>query len=159
MSLHRIIAALLLMAHAVTGTSLIPGTMAALADLEGSHQGMISFGRGETRVILHHRTDDYTPAVGDHQRCLARLIVRFCRAGQGGDHQITTAGVNGSLDEKRHEAGRIRSIHELTNLPATHAWLSTQPASQTAFLRERPCARRPRPSQMLPSILTVRILV
>ena len=36
MSLHRIIAALLLMAHAVTGTSLIPGTMAALAGTSGN---------------------------------------------------------------------------------------------------------------------------
>lgn len=158
MSLHRIIAALLLMAYAVTGTSLVPGAMAALADLEGSHQGLISIGRGETRVILHH-TSDFTPAVGDHQHCLARFIVRFCRADQEGDHQMTTAGVVGSLDEKRPEAGRIRSVHELTNLPATDAWRSLQPVSQSAFHRERTCARQPQPSQVPPSILTVRILV
>lgn len=158
MSLHRIIAALLLMAHAVTGTSLLPGAVAALADLEGSHQGLISIGRGETRVILHH-TRDFTPEVGDHQHCLARFIVRFCQADQAGDHQMTTAGVAGSFEEKRPEAGKVRSVHELTNLPATNAWLSLQPVSQSAFHRERTRRQQPPLSQVPHSVMTVRILV
>lgn len=158
MSCHRIIATLLLMAYAVTGTSLVPGAVAALADLEGSHQGLISIGRGETRVILHH-TSGFTPEVDDHQHCLARFIVRFCQADQAGDHQMTSTGVVGSFDEKRPEAGKVRSVHELTNLPATDAWRSLQPVSQTAYLQERPSGRQPQPSPVLPSILTVRILV
>lgn len=158
MSFHRIIAALLLMAYAVTGTSLIPGTVAALADLEGSHQGLISVGRGETRIILHH-SSGFTPAVGDHQHCLARLIVRFCRASHTGDHQMTTAVVAGSLDEKRPEVCSIRSVHELTNLPATDAWRSAQPVSQTAFHRDRIHRQQPPLSQVPPSILTARLLV
>lgn len=158
MSCHRIIAALLLMAYAVTGTSLIPGAVAALADLEGSHQGLISIGRGETRVILHH-TSGFTPEVGDHQHCLARFIVRFCKADQAGDHQMTSTGVVGSLDEKRPETGKVRSVHELTNLPATDAWLSLQPVSQAAFHRDRIRRQPPPLSQVPPSVMTVRLLV
>jgi hypothetical protein len=155
---HRIIAALLLMAYAVTGTSLIPGAVAALADLEGSHQGLISIGRGETRVILHH-TSEFTPEVGDHQHCLARFIVRFCQTDQSGDHQMTSTGIVGRYGEKRPEAGKVRSVHELTNLPATDAWRSLQPDSQTAFHRERICWQQPQLSQLPPSVMTVRLLV
>ena len=52
---HRIIAALVLMAYAVTGTALVPAVTAALAALDGSHDVMVRESEQGTQLVLHHR--------------------------------------------------------------------------------------------------------
>ena len=100
--LLRIIAALLLLAHASTGTALIPAAVAALADLDGSHAVIVCHTASGTQVILHHRPGEYTPAVCDHA-LLGRMAVRLCQPSRDGDHNLATpsAAFNAAEDSKR----------------------------------------------------------
>lgn len=159
MAFHRIIAALLLMAYAVTGTPLIPGTVAVLADLEGSHQGIVGLGHDGARITLHHSTGAYTPEVSDHRHCLARMIVRLCRPNSEGDHQMTASCITSILGEGRPAPSKVRSIDELPAAFILPSWKLVQTAPQAARLLLAGPRRQPPPSLALPSILTVRILV
>lgn len=117
---HRIISALLLMAYAITGTSLIPAVMTMLADLDGSHQSLVRVSESGAQVVLHHRQSEFTPAVNDHRQGLARMLVSLCRADQDGDHQMTTSQLSGNASQEREALSKVRSGEALINEQATH---------------------------------------
>lgn len=90
---HRIIAALVLMAYAITGTSLMPVAVVMLAALDGSHDVVIRQSEQGTQLVLHHRVHEFTPQLTDHRKCMARVLVSLCRPNQEGDHQLVSAHV------------------------------------------------------------------
>lgn len=119
---HRIISALLLMAYAITGTSLTPAVMTMLADLDGSHQSLVRVSENGAQVVLHHRRSEFTPAVNDHRRGLARVLVSLCRPDCEGDHQMTTSQLSGNVSQERETLSKVRSGDALLNAQATHEW-------------------------------------
>ncbi len=117
---HRIISALLLLAYASTGTSLMPAVMTLLAEVEGSHESRVQLGENGAQIVLHHRQSEFTPAVNDHRRGLARVLVSFCQSDREGDHQMTTAQLTGNTAMGRLEISKARSGDDLFNAQATH---------------------------------------
>lgn len=116
---QRLIACLLLMAYAITGTSIIPAAMALMAWMDGGHSVRVVQSETGTRVTLHHNSDDYTPDVEDHSSPLARVLVSLCSASDSGDHQMTTSSIEAGTRLERDEQGSsVRKAPEL-NLPAT----------------------------------------
>jgi len=98
---------LLLLAYAGTATSVMPAAFAALAALDGSHRVLICRTEMGTEVRLHHRDNDYTPEVCDHEGMLAKLIVSICRPAEEGDHSLSSNQVTGTLTGPDDEVKRI----------------------------------------------------
>lgn len=151
---HRIISALLLLAYASTGTSLMPAVMTLLAEVEGSHESRVRLGENGAQVVLHHRQSEFTPAVNDHRRGLARVLVSFCQSNREGDHQMTTAQFAGNAGVERLEISKARSADELFNLQATHEWQHSLHISQPRVTRDDVFAPRLPISHQPPSLLT-----
>jgi hypothetical protein len=118
---HRIIAALVLMAYAITGTSLLPAVAVALAELDGSHDVMISASAQGMQLVLHHRHGEYTPQTKDHSKCMARVLVSFCRQDQEGDHRLAPAHVTSTAFTERFNAAKSGSPLVSLNIHATRA--------------------------------------
>ncbi|WP_395739969.1 hypothetical protein [Prosthecobacter sp.] len=104
--IHRMFAALLLLAYAGTATSIMPAVFAALAAIDGGHRVMICRTEQGMQVRLHHREDDFTPEVCDHEGLLGRILVSYCEPGTEGDHSLSTNQVTGTLTEPDDEAKR-----------------------------------------------------
>ncbi len=103
----RLTALLLLMAYVISGTSVMPGSIALAAGIEGSHAVYVSESEHGTRVMLHHtRESGYTPCVGDHRTALARLIVSLSNRSPQGDHQIVSAQCDSGPNVERQKAAR-----------------------------------------------------
>lgn len=156
----RIIAALLLMAYAVTGTSLLPGMMALLAELEGSHQSIVCLDDKGARVVLHHQQDDFTPRIADHRHCLARVLVMLCHSDLRGDHQMTSAVLAANSQSERVQAVKIRAGESLLDVLATWqsraAWQRLASASEGVVpLLEPPGLLM----GMMPALAKVRMLI
>lgn len=118
-SVQRLIASLLLMAYAITGTSIMPAAMALMAWMDGGHSVMVVQSETGTRVTLHHRSDDYTPDIEDHRSPLARVLVSICSASDSGDHQMTSSSIEAGTRLERDEQGStVKKAPEL-NFPAT----------------------------------------
>ena len=114
---HRILVLLLLLTYAGTATAVMPVVFAALAVLDGSHRVLICRSEQGMEVRLHHRENDYTPEVCDHDGILAQLVVSFCRPAAEGDHSLTTNQVAGTLANSGDEAKRfINDSVEAVNL-------------------------------------------
>lgn len=105
--LHSLLVVLLLLAYAGTATSIMPAVFAALAVLDGSHRVLICRTEQGTQVRLHHRENDYTPEVCDHEGLLAKLVVSFCRPATEGDHSLSTNQVTGMLTNSSDDAKRF----------------------------------------------------
>jgi hypothetical protein len=118
---HRIIAALVLMAYAITGTSLVTAVAVVLAELDGSHDVMISESAQVMQLVLHHRHGEYTPQTKDHSKCMARVLVSFCRQDQEGDHCLSPAHVSSTAITERFNAAKSGSLPLTLNLNATLA--------------------------------------
>ena len=118
---HRIIAALVLMAYAITGTSLVTAVAVVLAELDGSHDVMISESAQGMQLVLHHRHGEYTPQTKDHSKCMARVLVSFCRQDQEGDHCLSPAHVSSTAITERFNAAKSGSLPLTLNLNATLA--------------------------------------
>ncbi len=91
---HRVqswIAALLLVAYTVTGTSLLPGLVSLAAMIDGSHELLIAEASTGTTLTLHHRPDDFTPRATDHSNTAARVLTAFCAIDSKGDHRLSTS--------------------------------------------------------------------
>lgn len=151
---YRLIATLLLLAFASTGTSLMPAVMTMLADLDGSHQCLVRVGEGGAQVVLHHRQSEFTPAVNDHRRGLARVLVSFCQSDREGDHQMTTAHFAGNAGIERLEISKARSAADLFNAKATQEWQHLLHISQPRVTRDDVFAPRVPISHQPPSLLT-----
>lgn len=151
---HRLITTLLLLAYASTGTSLMPAVMTLLAEVEGSHESRVHLGENGAQVVLHHRQSEFTPAVNDHRRGLARVLVSFCQSDQEGDHQMTTAQFAGNAGVERVEISKARSAADLFNAQATQEWQRLLHISQPRVTRDDVFAPWVSISHQPPSLLT-----
>ena len=89
--LHRFLAALLLVAYASTGTSMISLAVWSLAMVDGSHLVQVSETAHGTCIRLHHSESDFTPNFTDHRSPSGRLVVSLCNASDHGDHLFSAA--------------------------------------------------------------------
>lgn len=89
--LHRFLAALLLVAYASTGTSMISLAVWSLAVVDGSHLVQVSETAHGTCIRLHHSESDFTPNVTDHRSPSGRLVVSLCNGSDHGDHTFSAA--------------------------------------------------------------------
>lgn len=94
-ALHqRFIALVLLVAYAITGTSLLPACLSLVALADGSHTVQVRQSeRGTTLALLHHQAN-YTPRVNDHDNSVARLIVSMCAVSVAGSHELSSSCIN-----------------------------------------------------------------
>jgi hypothetical protein len=150
----RFISALLLLAYACTGTSLMPAVMSMLAVLEGSHESRVHLGETGAQVVLHHRQSEFTPAVNDHRRGLARVLVSFCQSDRDGDHQMTTAQFAGNAGVERVEISKARSADDLFNAQATQVWQHLLQMLRPRVTLDDVLAPRVSISHQPPSLLT-----
>lgn len=135
---RRFIASLLLMAYAITGTSLMPATMLVLANLDGSHSVQVRESDHGTQLVLHHNGGNYTPLVNDHQGTLARVVVSLCRPDQAGDHNLVSAHMSGQVNTERQNSNSPVKQAALLNYLATSAlilWKSQSENTSTVKLR------------------------
>lgn len=120
--LHRLTGLLLLMAHAITGTSALPAITTLAADLEGSHEVFVSQGEQGTQVLLHHRPHEYTPEVYDHDDPLTRTIVRMCRTSQEGDHKLSTEAMSSGRAEDKEKQARAKRQPTAGSIITSTSW-------------------------------------
>ena len=120
--LKRLTGILLLMAHAITGTSALPAFTTLAADLEGSHAVIVSQSEHGTQVMLHHRPNEYTPAVDDHQHALARMLVRLCRPSEEGDHKLSAEALCSGLAEEKEKQVRAKKQMQPVAFIASQFW-------------------------------------
>ena len=151
---HRLIATLLLLAYASTGTSLMPAVMTLLVEVEGSHESQVRLGENGAQVVLHHRQSEFTPDVNDHRHGLARVLVSFCQSDHEGDHQMTTAQFAGNAGVERVETSKARSADDLFNPQATQEWQHLLHISQPRVTRDDVFAQRVSIFHQPPSLLT-----
>lgn len=136
--IHRIIALLLLLAYASTGTAAFPACILALAEMDGSHEVQVRESEQGTQVLLHHAGHDYTPEVADHGSALARTLVRMCRPASEGDHSLSlrrmTASAANASDEAKHSLKDPLPL----NILATMRFFQAQPEPGSLRLRRPP---------------------
>lgn len=119
-SVHqRLIALALLVAYAITGTSVMPAMVAMAAWMDGSHSVVVAPSEEGMQVTLHHRKDQYTPRVSDHDNSLTKLLVSMCRASDAGDHQMSTAHVTSNANVRDAVELQIQKSPTL-NFQETH---------------------------------------
>lgn len=120
--IQRLTALMLFWAYGLTGTSLVPAALAWLADLDDSHQLIVSeAGPDHTQLILHHRKGVYTPEAGDHGHLLSHVIVRLCSRTAPGDHLLATRHLAGSYGNGRDAEQRELGMVPEANDGATYA--------------------------------------
>ena len=138
-ALHqRFIALVLLVAYAITGTSLLPACLSLAAVVDGSHTVQVRQSeQGTTLTLLHHRAN-YTPRVNDHNNSVARLIVSVCAVSAEGSHELSSSRINAvSFAQTDAETREVKNNPQL-NLQDTLALvLSSKPqARETRVWRE-----------------------
>lgn len=106
--LQRLTGLLLLAAHAIVGTSVLPALTTLAADIEGSHAVMVSQGELGTQVVLQHRDQVYTPNVADHDDAMTRMIVRMCRSTEEGDHKLSSHSLSSGLAGEKENLARSK---------------------------------------------------
>lgn len=114
---QRIIALVLLVAYAITGTSVMPAVVSLAAWVDGSHAVIVQQSEQGMKVTLHHRSDCFTPRLADHENTLAKILVSMCSASQEGDHQMSVAHVTASTglrDDmvRRAHSAPVLDLHE-----------------------------------------------
>lgn len=157
--IHSLLVVLLLLAYAGTATAIMPAVFAALAVLDGSHRVMICRTEQGTQVRLHHRENDYTPEVCDHEGVLAKWIVSFCRPAAEGDHSLSTNQVTGTLTSSDDEVKRFIKDKQDGSLEAVdyddrHAGVILEVVFKTA-LRDFPDGS----GAALQEMATIRLLI
>ncbi|MES2598202.1 MAG: hypothetical protein V4662_22905 [Verrucomicrobiota bacterium] len=121
--LKRLTGLLLLLAHAITGTSALPAITTLAADLEGSHAVMVSQGEQGTQIVLHHRPHEYTPEVDDHSNAIARVLVRLCNTSHEGDHRLSTEALSSGLTEETVKQVRAKKQTECDSFITCKPWM------------------------------------
>jgi hypothetical protein len=64
-------------------------------------------------VILHHRSEQFTPKLEDHETPLARMIVRMCESADSGDHQLSIGEITARLNLTNDSDNRIAKVPQL----------------------------------------------
>ncbi|MBK8091606.1 MAG: hypothetical protein IPK32_06370 [Verrucomicrobiaceae bacterium] len=122
---QRFIACVLLMAYAMTGTSILPGVVAVMAALDGSHQMHVIGAEKGIGLLLEHRAGQYTPEVRDHRNLLGQVATSLCRSQQGGTHQFDSSRLS--------DSGRIEREHARDDLSAPKMQILTSTWFGPAF--------------------------
>jgi hypothetical protein len=126
--LHRPIAALLLLAYLVSGTSVVPGLIAAAAAIDGSHNVMVGKSSDGISLTLRHRSGDFTPGINDHSSPLARAVVAMTKSSNTGDHTLLTQQMEDSLlplqshDITKVATTALNEVATLLHLMALITW-------------------------------------
>ncbi|MDZ4288868.1 MAG: hypothetical protein U0984_12960, partial [Prosthecobacter sp.] len=79
------------------------------------------------------RDHEYTPAVADHEKTLARVLVCLCNAAESGDHQFNSAQCDSNTGTERGASSRVVKHAPPVNLAATFqlARITLHPARDT----------------------------
>lgn len=117
--LKRVTALLLLVAYAITGTSVLTATAAALVDLDGSHELRVQELDHSTQLVLHHRQGTVTTEIADHPNVSLRVLVCFCHEDQNGDHYFTADHVTDMACTEGHESMTKPRYSSAVNFEAT----------------------------------------
>ena len=121
-ALHqRSIALVLLVAYAITGTSIVPALASFAAMLDGSHTVMVQQSEQGTRLTLLHERTHYTPRVDDHGGALARLVVSMCVASDTGSHELDSSHISSNSRAERDLEVVDGKTAPQFNWQATHA--------------------------------------
>ena len=116
---NRFTALLLLVAYAITGTSVMTAAAAMLADLDGSHEMIVLESDQSTQIVLHHREGAETPEVADHVNASLRVLVCFCREDQNGDHHFSSVHLTSVASTERHIVADVMLHPVSINFEAT----------------------------------------
>ncbi len=119
-STHRLIAAFVLMAYAVVGTSALPAVLAFAAAWDSSHLLVVRESNHGMEITLHHQAGRVTPQVRDHTSEIARLLVSLSKPTQQGDHLVVCS--EAIIATAGHESllkARVLKSSTLENLSAT----------------------------------------
>lgn len=126
---HRILASILLMAYAITGTAIMPAVMVMMANLDGSHGVQVQESENGTQLVLRHSTGHYTPRVEDHSENLARVLVSMSAPDSHGDHSLVSAHVKGSITSARDLLELMVKNTPALNYTATACLVISVPSS------------------------------
>lgn len=134
---QRLLSLILLVAYAMTGTAVLPASLALLASLDDSHAVQVGQSAQGVSLRLQHRSGEYTPEVADHCQPLAQVLVRFCERDPAGDHQLVTRRVHASTSLERE------AVHAgLKSAPLFNAAATTVLRLLLPPVREAPFDRR-----------------
>lgn len=160
-SVHRLVALLLLLAYAGTGTSALPAMVMAAASMDGSHEVRIVQSEHGMQVRLHHEDEEhFTPEVADHSSTFTRVLVRMCAPAREGDHSLSTQCVSGSALMCRDDAKRAAKPCQTVNLSATIQLLAQLPSFKDAHRLLPKTEPQTLPSQaQVACVATVRLLI
>lgn len=157
---QRLIASVVLMAYAITGTAIMPAAMALAAWVDGSHTVMVSQSAEGTQLTLHHRTGAYTPSIQDHQTALARVIVSLCKASDGGDHQLKSGRIDRTTQGARESQQDAIKRTPQINLTETCELLLSFQFPTSAMMRSSSYPDLPVIQQGIsPMLATVQLLI
>jgi|GEM_PF-5447249 hypothetical protein len=99
---RQLLAAGVLLAYSLGGTSLGAGLFAVVAAWSGAHQVNVrTVGSGGIEIVLHHQAGNYTPLVQDHQGLLAQVLASLCAADDLGDHVLSQQLTNACAASER----------------------------------------------------------
>ena len=88
--LHQFIAALLLGAYALTGTSILPALVTLMARFDGSHSVSVNFTESGIHLSLNHQNGDFTPSPAEHRNSSGQWVTRFCRTNSSSNHEFNS---------------------------------------------------------------------
>lgn len=128
--LHRFLAALLLVAYASTGTSMISLAVWSLAVVDGSHLVQVAETAHGTCIRLHHTKSDFTPNVTDHRSPSGRLAVSLCNGSDHGDHTFSAAhlATGRVAEEEKDESNHASSLEETVATLLQEIYLRPNPS-------------------------------
>lgn len=101
--LHRLFAAILLLAYVSTSTACFSGLTLLLAELTGSYEVQVSETIGGTCVNFHHSEAESRPEEAEGEQEPSRGLVMTSKAVPSGDHSLSCAHLIGSLNSVSEE--------------------------------------------------------
>ena len=106
-SAHRLTAMLVLLAHLLGATSLLPAVVASAADVEGGHTVLVIYSKEGPTVTLSHQGCEFTAKPGDHKTVPGRLLATLCESVGSGDHVLDGAVMSSTVVEFKKRLGEI----------------------------------------------------
>lgn len=157
---QSLIAACLLLAYTASGTQFLPGLVSLLALCEGSHELLVNRTEDGPRLILHHRSNEFTPKSADHRNPMARVLTAFCSVNGEGDHCLSSRQLaQGARPGDELNVAKTSACESVINERATVEWLAalmlpTPCLEKLALLISGPC-----PDSQVERLTTVQLLV
>lgn len=99
----RLIAAVVLICHAMSATAVLPFAVLSLALLDGSHSVVVEYGGQGVGIRLHHRKGDFTPCSCDHRTAAGRAVALLCQPSTEGDHVLAASSVSPNTEIKNRQ--------------------------------------------------------